>query len=531
MKKFFFSILFGCVLFFGDFLYIKFFFNEQFPRNFTNLVEAIGLVYLFTLAFHRKTTLLIMSLILFLSFVQMCHLAWFGNFIHPTRIYLFFREYAETFQTLVSIGRLMIAPIVILICSGILLYLVSPILPDRKPFLFWKVLIFLSLIYAPARTLVNGNEYGKQPDINNLGYNNLYASFSYFLGKTLPFKLSERSYENDIFTFQKIKENPQINIVLVIGESLRYQNMSLFGYDRETTPLLTALSKERPFIFRKAVAAGVQTDVALPLFFNNYMKKNPMPVILSQNRCLFKAAKENGFETSFLSAQSKPGMKHIINYLCPKFIDHLDFGTDEKSVSDFVQVRQDDLLVEKIKEKKFDKPQFYVLHQRGSHTPFESRYPKSFNKFPVVSSDNTKDSIIKHYDNSVYFTDFVLSEIIKELYAKSKLPTYFVFVSDHGQTLGEDGAWGHINLNTQVFKIPFIFISDKKDEVFNQVEKFPNFISHKTASNLIVSLLGYKAEETSDETQYITGADLDGLEGGMRIKITNGEIVEFERVD
>jgi lipid A ethanolaminephosphotransferase len=91
-----------------------------------------------------------------------------------------------------------------------------------------------------------------------------------------------------------------------------------------------------------------------------------------------------------------------------------------------------------------------VLHQMGNHGPaYYKRYPKSFEKFSPVCKSNqleqcTQSQITNAYDNAILYTDYFLSKVIGLLKANDeKFATAMFYVSDHGESLGENGLYLH----------------------------------------------------------------------------------------
>lgn len=527
------SLGIALILVAGDFLFFWMMFQEKYPRHWTAIHETFGLVFLLSLAFRRRGFYLANIILLSLAFVQMAHLSFFGNFVHPTKIYLFFTNLGEVGETLGQVGKLLAIPVWVFGFSLLGFWGTSLVFKKtNRVFMPMRWVLLVAVLYIPIRTAVIKDDYGKQPAIHNMAFSNLYSSFSYFFARTLPFKLSQRGQSQTIISkLEKTQANPQVNVVFILGESLRYQNLELFGYPRATTPNLIQLSREVPFVFRKGIAGGVCTDVAIPMFINNYQSTAPMPVILGQEQCLFKLAKNNGFETHFYSAQAEGDLKHIVNYICTGSIDHMTIGPGISLMEDKDRRYYDDILVRQTEKLDFSKPQFLVLHQRGSHSPYNLRYPADKAVFPVSEGMDMGDRMITEYDNSVAYTDVIVNQLVREILKKSKIPTYFIFTSDHGQILGENKSWGHNDLNEYVFKVPFVFVASQKDAIYNQVNQMTEIISHKEMSDLIVQLLGYQPSKIqmghpgSELAQkeknkvFVMGYDLDGLEGGMWIDL------------
>lgn len=145
-----------------------------------------------------------------------------------------------------------------------------------------------------------------------------------------------------------------------------------------------------------------------------------------------------------------------------------------------------------------------ILHQIGSHGPaYFLRYPPEFEKFkPACSTvqfaDCTQQEIINAYDNTIVYTDHVLSQIIDLLKSRSdKFATSMLYISDHGESLGESGLYLHglpyfIAPDTQT-KVPFIawfsddFVKTMRLDLSCLVAKKEQSYSH---DNLFHSILG-----------------------------------------
>jgi len=254
------------------------------------------------------------------------------------------------------------------------------------------------------------------------------------------------------------------------------------------------------------------------------MIKQPdgVPQIITTNTCLFKMAKNNGFSTHFYSAQAQDQLSQLKSYLCLKWVDEYTDGTEK--TKDIDRPALDEFLLETIDRIDFSKPNFVVLHQRGSHTPFIEDYPKEFDKF---TKENTQDKSISQntleYQNSIYYTDFVLSQIIKKIKKKTTRPTYFVFTSDHATNVGDKNRNGHGRLDyDSIYQVPFFIYSiNKAKNVSNKFSDF-EYISHYQISQLVSSLMGYKFEGTvfnKKEVYYVNDSDISGLSGYLKLTI------------
>jgi glucan phosphoethanolaminetransferase (alkaline phosphatase superfamily) len=135
-------------------------------------------------------------------------------------------------------------------------------------------------------------------------------------------------------------------------------------------------------------------------------------------------------------------------------------------------------------DSKNKKNRFIVVHTAGSHWDYDSKYTKEFEKFtPTCASENTAtdqasckiSSLVNSYDNTILYTDYIISEIIKKFKNKYAI---IIYTSDHGESLGEDGRLAHggeFAAREQVEVPFFVWASDKY--IQKNKEKFENIKS------------------------------------------------------
>src|SRR5690606_38541773 len=114
--------------------------------------------------------------------------------------------------------------------------------------------------YLPLRTFFTGNTEGKKPVRYLHPAINMTTSISYFLGKVLPDKLFAKKQTFKIKTIPKLikEKTSNANIILILGESLTRNKMSLYGYTEITTPNLDKIKNN--LIIKKGISAAVFTD-------------------------------------------------------------------------------------------------------------------------------------------------------------------------------------------------------------------------------------------------------------------------------
>ncbi|MDF2464442.1 MAG: putative rane-associated metal-dependent hydrolase [Ramlibacter sp.] len=299
--------------------------------------------------------------------------------------------------------------------------------------------------------------------------------------------------------------------VLVIGETARARDFALNGYERPTTPRLSTLDVVN---FPHAQACGTSTEVSLPCMFSAFGRRNyDEEKILSHESVLHVIARA-GFKVLWRDNQS--GCKGVCDGLPAEQLDHANVEAlcAEGQCLDEILLQGADTLARDTRGNLF-----LVLHQLGSHGPsYFKRYPAVFKKFtPACENEDlrhcTQAEIVNAYDNSLVYTDFFLGKLIDFLdRTQATHDTAMLYVSDHGESLGERGLYLHgvphsIAPDVQL-NVPFVmWLSPAFRRDFHVSDKCMrahagNPVSH---DNLFHSLLGVLDIET---TAYERGMDL-----------------------
>lgn len=270
-------------------------------------------------------------------------------------------------------------------------------------------------------------------------------------------------------------------IIIVIGESGRYANLSIFGYQRPTTPNLEKIKDKLKY--KIIYANATNTDVVLPLFFNG--ANEPQSLDISNN--IFTLAKNSNFYTTFITTQTDTYLKHITAYMQKNNINDMQIlGT-----------KNDLDLIPKLNSFDLSKKNLIVLQMMGQHSPYDN-YAKWFNKF---GDKSIKDK----YDNTILQGDFVLSEIFK-FGIKNNIS--IVYFSDHGELLGSGGYYGHNKFKEDVYKVPLISYLFDSDDIASQHDIY----------NKLLYYLGYKESFLPTNPIKINGSMISGEDGFIEIK-------------
>lgn len=265
----------------------------------------------------------------------------------------------------------------------------------------------------------------------------LHNSYMHF------FEQSEKYDRLDIsskYSFIDSSEDDVIG-VLVIGESARYGNFGLNGYERDTTPHL----QKEDIISYKARSCASTTYLSVPCMLSRFGEQDLAKVDTESS--VLSILTSLKFETMWFGTQS------ISKYYRSKpggsFYDEVNFhmipGGSAIMQPNSIDGKLLPYLADNIKNNN---KKFIVLHTTGSHWNYAARYPKEFAKFLPEISDSLKSDAasvganerLNSYDNSILYTDFILSRVIDILKHKK---AFMIYVSDHGESLGEGGRLTH----------------------------------------------------------------------------------------
>ncbi|WP_254843454.1 phosphoethanolamine transferase [Shewanella sp. UCD-KL21] len=237
--------------------------------------------------------------------------------------------------------------------------------------------------------------------------------------------------------------------VLVVGETARAQNMAYYGYSRNTNPYTENLDF---IVVNNVSSCGTATAHSLPCMFSDLTHDNYNREKALATDNLLDIIHQAGVEVVWLDNDGgdKHLADHVIEFNIPT--DSSDDLCDGNSCYDQVLVREFASHIEQRLETKQQTltNQLLILHTIGSHGPtYFKRYPKDKQHFSPACErsdlENCSDEeIINVYDNTLVYTDYILSEIVKllEQYA-SDYEVAMMYISDHGESLGESGMYLH----------------------------------------------------------------------------------------
>lgn len=231
-------------------------------------------------------------------------------------------------------------------------------------------------------------------------------------------------------------------MVVVVGETARRANWGLSGYARQTNPQLATL----PVInFTDVTSCGTNTEVSVPCMFAPVGRRNYDEQRIRGSESLLHVLARAGVAVHWRDNQS--GCKGVCDNLRADDIS----STNPSSLCDKGHCLDEALLHgldQRLKEVQGT--QLLVLHMLGNHGPaYFRRYPPAFARFkPACESDDLRKcstaEIVNAYDNALLYTDHVLASLVRLLQAHAgSVDTAMLYVSDHGESLGESGLFLH----------------------------------------------------------------------------------------
>lgn len=299
-----------------------------------------------------------------------------------------------------------------------------------------------------------------------------------------------------------VKDNS--TVVIILGETTRGDHMYINGYSRNTTPNLAA---EDIISFKNAISIGAHTLASTPYMLTRKEVSENWISKLWPEKSIISAFKEAGYETYYISYLSNVHSgDNAINQIVNE-ADHYirrPYGSKDYDIAG-IPIIEDILKNNNVSRK------LIVYKIVGSHYNFHDRYPSEFDKFQPSfqktefkgPNPDYKDTFINTYDNSILYTDFVVSQVLN-LLKKQSGETSLSFISDHGIGIYEDGKTLYLNSKKANYNIACFFWFN--DEVKGRI------------GDTKIQRLKDNIDKPIDQTYFIdTVFDISGLESEKRV--------------
>lgn len=362
------------------------------------------------------------------------------------------------------------------ILPAVLLFLIRVEYPENFfAGIFWRfismlasalVVFVIALFYYQDYASVGRNNTSLNKEVVPANY--VYSTVGYISDRYFTTPPVFRQIATD--ARRERKEDKPVLMFLVVGETARKQNFSLNGYPRETNAYT---QKEDGVIsFKNVDACGTSTAVSVPCMFSDMARADFSRKTAASSENVLDILHRTGI--SILWKENDGGCKGVCNRLP---VVSMDAAGNKNQCNG--RTCYDGVLLDNVDEnitQLTGNDKMIVFHMIGSHGPtYFERYPETHRFFvpdcPRSDIENcTNEELVNTYDNTIRYTDFVLSEMIKKLKEYSdKYRTILFYVSDHGESLGEYGLYLH--------GTPYKMAPDQQTQVPLLLWMSPEFIS------------------------------------------------------
>ena len=243
----------------------------------------------------------------------------------------------------------------------------------------------------------------------------------------------------------KATDKPPL-LLLVLGETARMGNFGVNGYERNTTP---ELAKENIISLKGVMSCGTSTATSVPCMFS-HLGKEEFEARKNNHESLIDVLQHAGLAVLWIDNQSGcKGVCERVPQVLTKELKHPTLCKDGECF-DEIMLQQLDERIQALPAERRAKGVVVVMHQMGSHGPaYYKRVPDSFKKFQPECKSNAlqecaREQVINSFDNTILYTDHFLGQAIQWL-KKSEATTApaLLYVSDHGESLGENNLYLH----------------------------------------------------------------------------------------
>ena len=327
-------------------------------------------------------------------------------------------------------------------------------------------------------------------DKNSKVVGGLAMPWSYAVNTPLYYIHEAKKNQKEILLPDATFTNDEKSVmVLVIGESARSENFSLYGYSKNTNPLLSKIENLHSF---NASSCATYTTAGLKCILE-HENSNDLYEILPNY------LSRNDVDVIWRTTNWGEPPVHIEKYIKRENL---------KENCEGIGCDYDEILLAGLKDEILNsnkKKILIILHTSTSHGPtYSKKYPPQFEVFkPVCNSvevaNCSQEELINAYDNTIVYTDFILSSVIETL---KELPDYkssMIYVSDHGEYKGEKNLYMHgvpMSLAPkQQYEIPFIvWVSDGSKELKKNNALTQNHVFHSVMNFLGITSPIYNEE-------------------------------------
>jgi len=259
---------------------------------------------------------------------------------------------------------------------------------------------------------------------------------------------------------EKISINEDANttydkVVVIVGESVNKRHMGLYGYKVDTTPFLSSMYRQKKIYRFDAISSTNQTSYSVPILLTESHVEDFQDAYEKSHSIITDFCIQ-GYTTYWISNQGKRGDSKIVT-----IADEADkqFFANQGY---YIEAKTDQAILDHLQKiPKNDKKEMYVLHLIGSHGAYTHRYTQDHTLY------TDPENIVQKYDNTIYYTDYIIKNIIKYFKGKKVLVAY---VSDHGEVINTDkNGHGFLPAYKDEYEVPFLIYSSIKNERIDEL--------------------------------------------------------------
>lgn len=274
---------------------------------------------------------------------------------------------------------------------------------------------------------------------------------TYFVGAAAKY-LNQRYFEKPL-VYQSLGQDAKnqtqdsnqkpLLTVLVVGETARSMNYEYYGYQRDTNAHTKPFD---PIILKDVSSCGTATAQSLPCMFSRMSRDQYDARRARAQDSVIDVLSHGGVRVSWIDNDSGcKGVCDRVHNELVKLNDNPELCDGESCLDEILLQRLDNVLANPL-----DKDTLIVLHIMGSHGPtYYQRYPQSQRTYlpdcPRSDIQNcTNEALVNTYDNSIRYSDYIIAEVLRRLTKEEgRADTALMYISDHGESLGEKGMYLH----------------------------------------------------------------------------------------
>ena len=298
--------------------------------------------------------------------------------------------------------------------------------------------------------------------------------------------------------FENLKDvntNTPRTLVLVIGESTTRSRMGIYGYERDTTPLIEQFEKDNPdfVVFNDVVSSRPYTIEILQQALT--LADEQHPDLYLSKPSLIDLMKQAGYKTFWITNQQTMTKRNTMLTMFSKQADEQFYMNNDRNQS---SRQYDSSVFEPFKSVLNDptEKKFIVIHLLGTHMKYELRYPESdeYQRFNDKSGlafdlDDDKLDVYNSYDNAIMFNDFVITKLFN-LFKASDANGFILYFSDHGEDVYQTAPHDVLGRNEKaptraMYTIPFMLWQSPK-WLTNHPNNFQSYVNRKFSTQDLI---------------------------------------------